>query len=755
MTVVVRVRSTLPASSMTSAPKEDRFEQVVQDLERRGTAVLELPRQSQAIIVHQTAFATAKHAFHLLAAAPSSVHCQRIGPGEDSAHATGYHTAGGMSRYNACREGFVVSDGASFGLGLEPCIPAFERDLQDLSESMHGIAQQVLSTMERSWDLPEHWFQTTLGDAKQHSQWHMKRYVRPEREPEPEKSMVEDIVLLPSHTDPSLISIIVHDAPNMQDGCMGLQYQGPPSGGKREWIEVPKHGHLVATVMVGSVLGYITGGRIPPAKHRVIATAMTGERLVATLFVRPRSTAMLQVPPSIVFQNVSLKKQVTFDTWNARVSRNYMKGKVPSFAVQERQGHNLGKEKETACDQKPLDYFCDDYTELSLLHSDPVSTGLHQFNGGVLATSNGKIYTIPGHAPQLLLIDPQVEPPTIQPMGPVMPGTHKWRNGVSSLSTGIIYAIPCHADHLLAIHPETNVVSAVAWDDTDECAPAVGMPWKWHGGCISNFDACLYCIPDCAEHVLKMDPRTERVTFLTSERLEGQHKFCGGLLGTDGAIYGIPRNARGVLRIDPVTQSMSIHGTFPEGGNKWNGGMMTPNGTIYGIPAHANSVLKIVPGNPPDISTIGGPWSSGDDLLLGDNRYLGGVMGNDGNIYLIPSNADYVLQVNPKTDIVRQIGPNLKSLEHVHGNKWQNGFCAPDGAIYGIPLNSISILRIRPGDGKHPDVTTIGGPYQGLNKWAGGVLSKSGAMYCIPQNHSMILRMKPVVQKSNGEKLDL
>jgi hypothetical protein len=462
---------------------------------------------------------------------------------------------------------------------------------------------------------------------------------------------------------------------------------------------------------------------------------------------------MLQVPPSIVFQNVSLKKKLTFDTWNARVSRNYMKGKVPSPAVQER--HDAGKEKETACEQKSLDYFSDDYTEFSLVHSHPTLTGANQFNGGVLCTGNGKIYTIPGHAPQMLMIDPHVEPPNTQPIGPIMGGAHKWRNGVSSISTGMIYALPCHADHVLRIHPETNEVSSVAWDDTDELAPAVGMPWKWHGACISNLDSCLYGIPDCAEHVLKMDPRAERVTFLASERLEGEHKFCGGLLGTDGAIYGIPRNARGVLRIDPVTQSTCIHGTFPEGGNKWNGGIMTPNGTIYGIPEHANSILKIVPGNPPKISTMEGPWRIRDDLEPGDSLYLGGIMGNDGNIYFIPSNADYVLQLSPKTDVVRQIGPNLKSLEQVHKNKWQNGFCGPDGAIYGIPLNATSILRIRPGDGKHPDVTTIGGPYLGHNKWAGGVLSKDGAMYCIPQNHSMVLRIKPVERKSNGKLLDL
>ena len=288
-------------------------ESVVNDLLQHGVAVQEL-LEGQASI-HRTAFATAKRALH------TDLKCQRIGPHDDSAHATGYHAAGGMSRYNQYREGFVFSDGMSFGMNTESDdMPEWEQDMQSLFTSLHGIAQNVLTELEQEWMLPNGWFQNTFGDTSLHSQWHMKRYVGPTE---------DNGVLLPIHTDPSLLSVIIHDAPGIQQKCMGLQYQAITEDGTREWRDVSHHGHLVATIMVGSVLGYITGGQVVAAKHRVVVdTSISRERMAATLFLRPRGTARMVVPPSQAFENVVLKKQrTTFDSWNEKVARNYEKGK--------------------------------------------------------------------------------------------------------------------------------------------------------------------------------------------------------------------------------------------------------------------------------------------------------------------------------------------------------------------------------------------------------------------------------------------
>jgi len=65
----------------------------------------------------------------------------------------------------------------------------------------------------------------------------------------------------------------------------------------------------------------------------------------------------------------------------------------------------------------------------------------------------------------------------------------------------------------------------------------------------------------------------------------------------------------------------------------------------------------------------------------------------DGNVYFFPSDADYVLQVNPETEECREVGRNIRELEKIEQNRWQNGFTTKDGCIFGIPLKAGSVLR--------------------------------------------------------------
>merc|ERR1712078_158389 len=84
-------------------------------------------------------------------------------------------------------------------------------------------------------------------------------------------------------------------------GALGLQYYHPK---EKQWEEPEAHGHLVATIFIGSVLAHLTCGKcFPAAKHRVIetiddpSTAEKGpQRMAATLFVRPQPSALLHVP---------------------------------------------------------------------------------------------------------------------------------------------------------------------------------------------------------------------------------------------------------------------------------------------------------------------------------------------------------------------------------------------------------------------------------------------------------------------------
>ena len=99
-------------------------------------------------------------------------------------------------------------------------------------------------------------------------------------------------------------------------------------------------------------------------------------------------------------------------------------------------------------------------------------------------------------------------------------------------------------------------------------------------------EICRYCIPSNAEHVLKVNLKTEELTEIGPALTDGQNKFYGGIKGLDGCIYGMPYTATGVIRIDPRTDSVEILGEYPLGGYKWHGGLL----------AHSTGLVRLFSG---------------------------------------------------------------------------------------------------------------------------------------------------------------
>lgn len=147
-------------------------------------------------------------------------------------------------------------------------------------------------------------------------------------------------VLLPMHTDPSLISVVIIDSPGINKGGRGLEIFhvnncSEITGIKTKtcsdmWEEISLHGHDVATIFVGSVLSYLTKGQVFSAiKHRVVddgdGDVNQRERMAVTLFVRPQPDAFMKTLPSKHIQHESSKPPPIFQVWNRRVAKNYMK----------------------------------------------------------------------------------------------------------------------------------------------------------------------------------------------------------------------------------------------------------------------------------------------------------------------------------------------------------------------------------------------------------------------------------------------
>ena len=124
-----------------------------------------------------------------------------------------------------------------------------------------------------------------------------------------------------------------------------------------------------------------------------------------------------------------------------------------------------------------------------LMDHEPLP-GQDKWLGGVLG-ADGCVYGVPGHARQVLKLEPNTG--TVTTIGGPFNGKYKWLRGVAA-ADGAIYCIPCHAETVLRIDCTTS----------ESVCTEVGGPlpgdWKWHGGVLSPHDGCIYGIPQFAEH---------------------------------------------------------------------------------------------------------------------------------------------------------------------------------------------------------------------------------------------------------------
>jgi len=350
--------------------------------------------------------------------------------------------------------------------------------------------------------------------------------------------------------------------------------------------------------------------------------------------------------------------------------------------------------------------------------------GQSKWLGGELG-ADGCVYGIPGDAREVLFIDPETE--EISTFGGPLPGKNKWLRGILA-ADNCIYGLPCCSPHVLKITPATKEAVTIG-------GPFDGA-WQWHGGVLAPNNGCIYGIPCSAEAVVKIDPGRgggEVTTF--GGPWPGKQKWYGGLLGGDGCIYGIPQNAGSVIKIDPRTDEVTFLGDFPEGGWKWHGGVVDADGNVYGLPNNIGTVLKIdvYAG---EVSTFGGPFDDpvefGRDLTY---RYLGGVVGADGNIYCIPGDANRVLKIMPATMECKVIGRYFNGVK----NKWQNGFQGRDGVVYGIAQNWPGMLAI---DIETEETWSVG-ENDGKDKWEGGVVDRKGQLWCMPLRAKQVGVIRP------------
>jgi hypothetical protein len=127
-------------------------------------------------------------------------------------------------------------------------------------------------------------------------------------------------------------------------------------------------------------------------------------------------------------------------------------------------------------------------------------------------------------------------------LGATLTETLKFRGGVLG-PDGKIYGMPGHATDILIIDPVAGTASRSAMGAT------LTGDSKWQGGVLGP-DGKIYGIPSTSTDILIIDPVAGTATRdALGATLTGNFKWFGGVLGPDGKIYGIPVDSTNILRI--------------------------------------------------------------------------------------------------------------------------------------------------------------------------------------------------------------
>ena len=113
-------------------------------------------------------------------------------------------------------------------------------------------------------------------------------------------------------------------------------------------------------------------------------------------------------------------------------------------------------------------------------------------------------------------------------------------------------------------------------------------------GGTEGMDDNIYGVPNHHHKWLKIDIATDTTSLVGDDLSKyGTFKFNSGVVGEDCNIYVIPNDANRVAKFNTTTQKMSEVGNRYDGDYKWSGGVLHSNGFIYCAPFLNNKVLKI------------------------------------------------------------------------------------------------------------------------------------------------------------------
>jgi len=164
---------------------------------------------------------------------------------------------------------------------------------------------------------------------------------------------------------------------------------------------------------------------------------------------------------------------------------------------------------------------------------------------------------------------------------------------------------------------------------------------------------------------------------------------------------------------------------------RWSVAVLAPNGCIYGIPLSATHVLKIDPAT--DTVTTIGPE------LTGVSKYQAAVLASNGMIYAPPRyDTNAILKIDPATDTVTTFG------EFLGTNKWFSLVEGANGKLYAAPYDYGEVLEIDPAT---DTATTFGSGVAAGSGYSRTLqAAANGNLYAFPYANDKVLKIDPVAR---------
>ena len=260
---------------------------------------------------------------------------------------------------------------------------------------------------------------------------------------------------------------------------------------------------------------------------------------------------------------------------------------------------------------------------------------------------------------------------------------------------------------------------------TRKTFPSTGYT-GWIGGAVGQ-DGKIYCGRHSERGFLIIDPDVGKAYTWGAPGAQQNQQESGMVSHPNGKIYTCPASGGGIYELDPLNKT--YYRWYPGfstgfdvgetvGGSiyavqKFCNGVVAPNNNcIYYIPDGADKILKVDPSTrtQTEIGTAC-PYQGFEPTstnyytvnLTGRHKYIQGVLGKDGNIYMIGNTANNprISKIDPRTDTVTwnhvEYSGNLYAynvgqagvIADAVGNDlqryWSSAVAGPDGLIYLIP----------------------------------------------------------------------